>query len=186
MQRQDLGLDAIDADIVASTEVRLSGVRINTVPAGSYGVSIVSVQVNQQDEDADWNPGRMSLNIRLKTEEGRTLFMDASWQPNGKGEVDNSNKRYSELEQVLGMVGQPVRDVASALEDKELFVEVIETARVEVGLLPAEHQVYYVETKGLGETTPVTFYIREEDEETRNHLYSVGAKVRNYIKYIKA
>lgn len=185
MDFETIDLDSLSSDLVAPQEVSNSGLNIRTVPEGNYVVEVDKMKLRKQPADARFNPGRTSANFVLNTEVGRKLFMDVSWEPsdNDSG-IDGQNRLYSQLEQALDMFGQPVKDVLTAASEEErtFQVEVIEHARVAVGDLPEEHQTYYLETKGLGEMSMVTFYIKPEDDDARNHLYATGAKVRNTIR----
>ena len=182
-----IDLNDIPADLVASSEVRQAGIRIFTVPEGVYNVTVDELKVRRTPDHFQYNPGRAQLNFKLKTEEGKTIFMDCSWEPsdNDTG-IDTQNELYSQLEQSLNMYGAPVREVVQAAETATFQVKVVESCRTTVGALPEEKQVYYVENKGLGESSEITFYIRAQDDDVRLHMAASGAKLRNYVKAIRA
>ena len=173
-------------DEVASAEVRASGINVRTLPEGKYTVEVESMELRRIPADSSYNPGRLTANYKLKNEEGRWIFMDVSWEPNDKGETDSANKLYSQLEVALNMPGEAIRQVLEASEGATFVVDVIESCRVAVGDLPEDKQAYYTDTKGLGEMSPVTFYIKADDEDSRMFLYANGHKVRNYIRTLSA
>lgn len=187
MAFDEVSLDEIPEGAVASEDVRKSGLNIRTLPEGKYTVDVEEMKLRRVPADSSYNPNRLTANFKLKTEEGRFLFMDVSWEPaqNDSG-LDGANKLYSQLEQALNMPGEAIREVLEASEGASFVVDVIEHARVAVGDLPEDKQDYYINTKNLGEMSEVTFYIKAEDEDSRTHLYSQGAKVRNSIRTLTA
>lgn len=183
-----IDLNEIPDDLVASEEVRASGVDIRTLPEGKYVVEVDEMKLRRVPADNEYNPNRLTANFKMKTEEGRILFMDVSWEPSQSSDdgTDSATKLYSQVEQALNMYGEPVKEVLQAAETASFEVEIIESARVTVGDLPEDKQEYYTDVKGLGEMSPVTFYIKADDNDSRMHLYSQGAKVRNYIRRVSA
>ena len=175
----EMNLEDLDPSIVANRSVATSSVKIDTLAEGEYEVTVKDVKLRP----SRWDEDRMMANLQLRTEKNRVIFAEVTWVPatNDRG-VDKANVLYSQIEQALGMYGQAVKEVFEAALEHTFTLELVETARVEVGELPEEKQAYYLNTKNLGETDKVKFYINADDEETRNHLASAKIKLRNEVK----
>lgn len=184
----DFDVFDLPSDLVASESVSSAGVRINTLPQGTYSVTLESAKGKVLPADSFRNPGRKMVTLVFKTEEGRKVYTDVSWEPSEDSENTNDSavSLYSQLELALDMYGQPIREVFDAALNQTFKIEVIESCRVKVGDLPEDKQGYYVNTKRLGVNSPVTFYIREQDADARMHFYVKGHKVRNYVRAITA
>ena len=175
--------DVLGDDVTASDEVRSSGIRIFTLPAGTYRVTVDKMEIRKVPADFK-NGGRLQANFLFLTEEGRKLYTNVSWEPGDDG-TDFENELYSQMEVSLGMFGGKVKEVLNTAVESEFEIEVIETARTMVGMLPEEHQTYYINTKNKSELDTITFYIKADDEDTRLHLAGNDVKLRNYVKRIR-
>ena len=182
----EFDLDELDDELVASSSVSQSGLRDNSLKAGIYSVTVEEMTLRTKGVDATYCPGRRSANFRFKTEDGKTIFGDASWEPAESTDdgTDGSTRLYSNLEVALDMYGMPIKQVLSAASTASFRLELNQSAKVRVEQLPEKEQKYYLEVKGLGETSEVNFYVKEADEETRLHLLGQGVKLRNYIRSI--
>jgi len=177
-------LSIIPQGTIASKEVAKSGVQINTVPEGKYTCGITHMVVEQNRPDDLYNPDRMVVKTRFKTEAGKLLFVDLSWEPAPTADgIDNMTRAYSQVEQAVGMFGQEVEEVLTAAAEHTFLLDVTETARADLGDFPDDIQMAF-EAKGKGSLDKVTVYIREDESDLRSELASRGMKLRNYVKSI--
>jgi len=177
-------LSGIPQGTIASKEVAKSGVQINTIPEGKYTCSIVHMVVEQNRPDDLYNPDRMVVKTRFRTETGKLVFVDLSWEPapNPEG-IDGMTRNYSQVEQAVGMFGAPVEEVLAAAAERTFLLDVNECGRAELGDFP-EHIQDIFEAKGKGSLDRVTVYVKADDDDLRIDLASRNIKLRNYVKSI--
>ena len=178
-------LSLIPSGTVAPKEVATSGIKIDSLPGGKYQANIVHAVTELTAPDDMYNPNRLIVKTRFKTEPGPLVFADMSWVPaeNETG-IDSANRLYGQLENALGMYGEEVEEVLKAAVDATFTLELNESCRMEVGNLPDELKDFHLHEKGRGEFEKVTIYINEGQDDLRTELAQRGGKLRNFIRGI--
>jgi len=180
---QTIDLSLIPSGTVAPKEVATSGIEIRSLPTGTYTANVVHAVSEMTKPDDMYNPNRLIVKVRFRTESGKLIFADVSHEPaqNDTG-LDAANRLYSQIEQALDMYGEDINEVYQAMAEATYTLKVQESARIEVGKLDDELKEFYLQEKGFGEFQEVTVYIGEDEEDKRVDLAQRGGKMRNFIR----
>lgn len=187
-------------------------VKSRTFQTGTYDLVCHPDYSITANMTAERNPGRPEIALKLDpVDEGMPFFLrispvqsivydsdgDPVYEEDENGDPtedykyfsDARHKNYSRFVMALGQQGDEydVKDLLDAMVNTTFTFKIVEyVGDIKVGDIPVQKDQDYHYSQGRGELEEVFFRIREDSEDVRNKIMSLGYDLRNYVDSIRA